>query len=84
MTTLFEPAFAKINLTLEKIVEVEGITVTDDEIEAEFKALSEKHELEIEKVKEMVPVDEIKTSLTTRKATEIIVSNAVAVAPKAE
>ena len=32
----------------------------------------------------MVPADEIKTSLETRKAVKVIVDAAVAVAPKAE
>ena len=75
---------AKINVTLEKIVEVEGLTVSDEEIEAEFAAMAEQYQLELAKVKEMVPVEEIKTSLTTRKAIKLIVDNAVAVAPKAE
>ena len=75
---------AKINLTLEKIVEVEGLAVTDEELEAEFEALAAKYELEVAKVKEMVPMDEVSGNLTTRKAVKIIVDSAVAVAPKAE
>ena len=46
--------------------------------------MAEQYQLELAKVKEMVPVEEIKTSLTTRKAIKLIVDNAVAVAPKAE
>ena len=87
MRNAFRPAAekqAKINVTLEKIVEVEGLTVTDEEIEAEFAAMAEQYQLELKKVKEMVPAEEIKTSLTTRKAIKLIVDNAVAVAPKAE
>jgi len=71
-------------VTLEKIVETEGLTVTDEEMETEFAALAEQYQLELSKVKEMVPAEEIKTSLTTRKAIKLIVDNAVAVAPKAE
>ena len=74
---------AKISVTLEKIVEVEGLTVTDEEIEAEFASLAEQYQLEIAKVKEMVPMDELTGSLTTRKAVKLIVESAVAVAPKA-
>ena len=75
---------AKISVTLEKIVETEGLTVTDEEMEAEFAALAEQYQLEIEKIKEMVPANEITASLTTRKAVKVIVDSAVAVAPKAE
>ena len=75
---------AKINLTLEKIAEVEGIEVTEEDLNAEFEALAKQYELEIEKIKEMVPAEEIKASLKTRKATKVITDSAVAVAPKAE
>ena len=87
MRNAFRPAAekqAKISVTLEKIVEDEGLTVTDEEIEEEFKSLAEQYQLELDKVKEMVPVDEITGSLTTRKAVKVIVDSAVAVAPKAE
>ena len=75
---------AKISVTLEKIVEVEGLAVTDEEIEAEFETLAKQYELEIERVKEMVPMNELTESLKVRKATKVITDSAVAVAPKAE
>ena len=87
MRNAFRPAAekqAKISVTLEKIVEVEGISVTDEEIEAEFKSLAEQYQLELDKVKEMVPMNEITGSLTSRKAIKVITDSAVAVAPKAE
>ena len=87
MRNAFRPAAekqAKITVTLEKIVEAEGITVSDEELEAEFKSLAEQYQLELEKVKEMVPVEEIKAGLTNRKAVKVITEAAVAVAPKAE
>ena len=74
---------AKINLTLEKIAQVEGIEVTEEELNAEFEAMAKQYELEIEKVKEMVPAEEIKANMINRKAVKIIVDSAVAVAPKA-
>ena len=75
---------AKINVTLAKIAEVEGIEVTDEDLEAEFKAMAEQYSMEVDKIKEMVPVEEIKSGLQTRKAVKVIVDSAVAVAPKAE
>ena len=75
---------AKINVTLAKIVEVEGITVSDEDVAAEYAALAAQYELEADKVKSMVPVEEIQESLKTRKAVKVIVDNAVAVAPKTE
>ncbi len=74
---------AKVNVTLEKIIETEGITVSEEEVAAEQASLAEQYKLEIEKIKELVPTAEIETSLKTRKAVKVIVDNAVAVAPKA-
>ena len=87
MREAFRPAAekqAKISVTLEKIAEVENLTVSDEEIEEEFQSMAKQYEMETAKIKEMVPVDELTESLKTRKAVKIIVDNAVAVAPKAE
>ena len=75
---------AKISVTLEKIAEVENVTVSEEDIAAEIESLAKQYELEPEKVKEMVPAEELTESLKTRKAVKIIVDSAVAVAPKAE
>ena len=87
MRNAFRPAAekqAKINLTLEKVAELEGLEVTEEEINEEFDKLAAQYSLELDKVKSMVPVDEVKTSLQTRKAVKVIVDSAVAVAPKKE
>ena len=75
---------AKISVTLEKIVEAEGITVTDEEIASELQALADEYKLELDKVKSMVPTEEITENLKVRKAVKIIVDSAKAVAPKAK
>ena len=87
MRNAFRPAAekqAKINVTLEKIGEVEGIEVSEDEINAELESLASQYQLELAKVKSMVPVEEITASLKTRKAVKVIVDSAVAVAPAAK
>ncbi len=87
MRNAFRPAAekqAKINVMLEKIGEVENIEVSEDEINSELESLASQYQLELEKVKSMVPVEEITASLKTRKAVKVIVDSAVAVAPKAE
>ena len=85
MRNAFRPAAekqAKVNVTLAKIAEAEGIEVSDDDMNAEYESIAKQYELELDKVKEMVPADEIKTSLVTRKAVAVIVDSAKAVAPK--
>ena len=87
MRNAFRPAAekqAKINVTLAKIIETEGITITEEDIAAEYEEVAKQNELEVEKVKNLVTVEEIKTSLESRKAIRVIMDAAVAVAPKAE
>ncbi len=75
---------AKVNVTLAKIIEVEGITVTEEDIAAEYETLAKDYEMEVEKIKSMVPENEITDSLKNRKAVKVITESAVAVAPKTE
>ena len=75
---------AKINVTLTKIIETEGITVSEEDMAAEYESLAKQYELEVEKIKEMVNAEELKATLENRKAVKLIVDSAVAVAPKAE
>ena len=87
MRNAFRPAAEKqalSNVTLAAIVEAEGLSVTDEEVEAEYAEMAKSYEMEAEKIKTMVPVDEVKTNLETRKAVKTIVDSAVAVAPKTE
>ena len=86
MRNAFRPAAekqAKESVTLEKIAETENVAVTDEEIAAEIESLAKQYELEPAKVKEMVPAEELTESLKIRKAVQIIVDSAVAVAPTA-
>ena len=87
MRNAFRPAAekqAKISVTLEKIAEVEGVEVSEEDVTAEIEAMAKQYSLEVEKVREMVPAEEIKANLKTRKAVKVVVDSAVAVAPKAE
>ena len=87
MRNAFRPAAekqAKINVMLAKIVETEGISVSDEDIVAEYDELAKQYEMELDKIKSMVPAEELKTNLETRKAVKVIVDSAVAVAPKKE
>ena len=87
MRNAFRPAAekqARITVTLNKIVEAENITVSDEEVEAEYADLAKQYELELDKVKSMVPAEEITDSLKSKKAIRVIVDSAKAVAPAAK
>ena len=85
MREAFRPAAekqAKTNVMLAKIVEVEGFTVADEEVNAELEAMAKQYDMDLEKIKEMVPTEEIKSSLETRKAVKVIVDSAVTSTPR--
>ncbi|MBO5129723.1 MAG: trigger factor [Oscillospiraceae bacterium] len=75
---------AKVNVTLEAIIAAEGIEVTEDDMNAEYESLAKQYELELDKIKSMIPAEELKASIENRKAVKVITESAVAVAPKAE
>ena len=81
MRQAFKPMAEKqalSKLVIAKVAEVEGISVSDEELEAEFAELAKSYELEIEKIKEMVPAEEIRENLQSRKTVKFLVENAVA------
>ncbi len=67
----------KLRLALEKIIALENIEVTDEEIEAELKSYSESYGMEIDKIKELVQLDDVKADLGCRKAMDLVKSEAV-------
>ena len=64
------------NILLSEIVHQENIDVTDEEVEEELKKLAEQYKMELDKIKEMVDVEAVKSDLKGRKAVKLIVDNA--------
>ncbi len=75
---------AKANVTLTAIIEAENITVSEEEINEEMEKLAKQYEMDVEKIKSMVPAEEVKASLENRKAVKVIVDAAIPTAAKAE
>lgn len=68
----------KSRLVLEAIVKAEGIEASDEDVEEEMKAMAEAYQMEIEKIKEMLPeksLKSIKEDICVRKAAEFAVKN---------
>lgn len=66
----------KMRLALEKIVKLESITPTEEEIEAEYSRLAEAYQMEADKVKEVLPLDAITQDLAVEKAMKFVKDNA--------
>ena len=67
----------KVRLALEKIASLEALTVSDDEIAAEYKRISEAYNVPEDKVKGMIASDDIKADLLVAAAMKFVKDNAV-------
>ena len=67
------------NILLSAVVEAEGLTASDEEVEEEIKKVAEQYQMEVEKVKEALNVEAVKADLAAKKAVKLIVDNAKAV-----
>ena len=65
----------KTRLALEKVVELEAIDATSEEIDAEYENLAKAYGMEADKVKELVEADAIKADLCVKKAVEFVKAN---------
>lgn len=67
----------KTKLALDAIVKAENIEASEEEIEAEVNKLAEQYNMETDKIKAAVPAEQLSADITTRKAVDFIVDNAV-------
>jgi trigger factor len=66
----------KVRLALEKIVDLEGITPSDEEVEAEYAKFAEQYKLEVDKIKAFIPKSELVKDIAVGKAMELVKENA--------
>ena len=67
----------KLRLALEKIAEIENVTVSDEELEEEFKNLSETYKMDVDQIKNLIPAENLKMDLSVGKAVDLIKESAV-------
>ena len=66
----------KVRLALEKIAELENLSVSDEDIDAEYKRISEAYNVPEEQVKSMIAADDIKADLLVARAMDFVKENA--------
>lgn len=76
-------SYVKTRLALEKIAELENVTVSEEEIEEEYARLAEKYKMEADQVKPLIPAESLIEDLKVKKAMDLVKANAVAPASKA-
>ena len=67
----------KLRLALEKIVKLENIEPTAEEIDAEFAKFAEQYKMEVEQIKSLVPQAELVKDLAVGKAMDLVKASAV-------
>lgn len=67
----------KLRLALEKIVELENIEVSDEEINTGLAEIAAANNMDVEMVKRFIPVGDYTTDLKVQKAVELVKENAV-------
>jgi len=65
----------KIRLCLDKIAELEGIEVTEEEIDAEMQKYADAYKVELDVIKAAIPVDDVKADLAAEKAMNLVKEN---------
>ncbi len=66
----------KVRLALEKIVELEGITATEEEINAEYEKMAAAYGIEVEQVKAALPESDVIGSVALNKAIDLVKASA--------
>ncbi len=66
----------KVRLALERIAELEALTVSDEEIEAEYTNISNAYNVPLEEVKKMILADDLKADILVGNAMKFVRENA--------
>ena len=74
----------KVRLALETIAKAEALTVSDEEIENEYKRISEAYNVPADQVKAMIAAEDIKADLLVGAAMKLVRENAKVGAAKAK
>jgi trigger factor len=66
-----------LRLALEKIVELEGIVASEEDINAEYQRIADAYSMELDDVKKALPEDGVKLDVAVSKAVDLIKESAV-------
>ena len=74
----------KLRLALEKIAELENIEVSDEDIDKAYDDLAKNYGVELDRVRQIVPVDGLRKDVAVEKAVDVVRDNANYVPVKAD
>lgn len=62
----------KVRLAMETVVKLENIIPTEEDIEEEYKKAAENYQIEVQKLKEMIPADDFVSDIAVNKAIDLV------------
>ena len=74
----------KVRLALEAVVKAEGISATEEEVNAEYDRMAAMYSMEVEKVKEAVASEDLAADLNVQNALKLVKDSAVVTEKAAE
>ena len=66
----------KVRLALEKIAELESLAASDEEVEAEYKKISDAYNVPLDEVKKMIAAEDLKKDIVVGSAMKLVRENA--------
>lgn len=69
----------KVRLALEQIAKLEKFEATEEDLENEYKKMAEQYDMEIEKIKNIIPKTELEKDIVVEKAINLVRDSAVVV-----
>ena len=67
----------KMRLALEKIAELENLTATEEDVEAEIKRIADAYQMNVEDVKNAIPADSVAEDIKVKKAMDLVKEKAI-------
>ena len=77
-------ADVKLELAVEKIVELESLKASDEAVADEYAKMAEMYQLDVEKIKELVPEATVAAELARQDAIKLVIDSAKAKKPAAK
>lgn len=77
-------ADVKIDLAVEKIIELEGIKASDEAIAEEYNKMAEMYQIDLEKLKELISEETVAAEIAKQEAVKVVIDSAKAKKPAAK
>ena len=66
----------EMELAMTAIAKAENFQISDEEVEAELQKMADEYKMEVEKIKAVIPVEDLKKDMCLRKASDLVMAEA--------